>query len=71
MAFLDSMSNVFHAHVTPEFVDLRNDGIDPTTHISDLDQAPPSDARPIGDGRVQRAMHEALDNLRSCGYPPR
>jgi phage protein Gp37/Gp68 len=53
MAFLDSMSDVVHAHVTPEFLDLRNHGADPPTHISDLDQAPPSDARPIGDRRVQ------------------
>ena len=69
MAFLDSMSDVFHARVTPEFLGhvFATMALTPQHTYQILTKRPNRTRDILGDGRVQRAMHEALDNLRSNG----
>ena len=69
MAFLDSMSDVFHARVTVEFLGhvFATMAVTPQHTYQILTKRPNRMRDLLGDGRVQRAMHEALDNLRRHG----
>jgi protein gp37 len=69
MAFLDSMSDVFHARVTSEFLGqvFATMALTPLHTYQILTKRPNRMRDLLGDGRVQRAMQEALDNLRSDG----
>jgi protein gp37 len=69
IAFLDSMSDVFHARVTPEFLGqvFATMALTPQHTYQVLTKRPNRMRDLLGDGRVERAMHEALDNLRSHG----
>jgi protein gp37 len=69
MAFLDSMSDVFHARVTPEFLGqvFATMALTPQHTYQILTKRPNRMRDLLGDGRVQGAMHEALDNLRRHG----
>ena len=69
MAFLDSMSDVFHARVTAEFLGqvFATMAVTPQHTYQILTKRPNRMRDLLGDGRVQRAMHGALDNLRRHG----
>jgi protein gp37 len=74
MAFLDSMSDVFHARVTAEFLGqvFATMALTPRHTYQILTKRPNRMRDILGDGRVQRAMQEALQNLRRHGptLPP-
>lgn len=69
MAFLDSMSDVFHARVTAEFLGqmFATMALTPQHTYQILTKRPNRMRDLLGGGRVQRAMQETLLNLRRDG----
>jgi protein gp37 len=69
MAFLDSMSDVFHARVSADFLGQVFATMALTTqHTYQILTKRPNRMRDLlGDGRLQRAMQGALLNLRRAG----
>jgi len=70
MAFLDSMSDMFHAGATPEFLGqvFATMALTPQHTYQILTKRPNRMRDLLGDGRVRRATHEALHNLRTHGH---